>query len=355
MTPKSQNSSTSIRRWLYIVCATAIAIIMLAWAGRGVSLDLVVQAWQQARVEWLVLGLIIFLASYLVRAKRWGTLLGANRNPGSFGARLGAIFVGFACNCILPGRVGELVRALILHRQSKVPLGTAIGSIFTARLLDALVAFILLLGSLLAIAQSGQTKLANLPLEAITLVLIGCCITFLLAAWYPKAIARAVGSICPKIGLGRWKTKIVATVNGFLTGLDVFKYPQRCLTALGETFCIWGMMGATFWFCAIAFGIISPGYIGSLFVQSVVALAIVVPSSPGYLGPFEAGIRFGLEVFQVDPGVIFAYAITLHLLMNASLTIIGLAIAMKQGLSWQDLLAIKSSVAKSHSSHIDAK
>ena len=342
MTNNSPNLPMKIRRALYICVVTAIAIIMLAWALRGVSFDLVFQAWQQAQVSWLGFALLIFLASYLVRAKRWGTLLGTNRNPGSFRTRLEAIFIGFACNCILPGRVGELVRAVVLHRQSKIPLGTVIGSIFTARLLDAVVAFILLLGSILAIAQSGSTTLTDLPLEFITFVLVFFCLAFLLAAWYPKVILRIVGSICPKIGLTRWSDRIVAILGSILTGLDVFKYPQRSALAIVETFCIWGMMGATFWFCAIAFGILSPGFIGSLFVQSVVALAIVVPSSPGYLGTFEAGVRFGLEVYQVAPGVIVAYAITLHFLMNASLTIIGLAIAIKQGLSWQDLTAIKS-------------
>ncbi len=164
MTNNPLQLSTKIRRWLYIAVITAITILMLAWAGRGVSWELLVQSWQQARPEWLLGGLIVFLASYFVRAKRWGTLLGATRDPGSFGSRLSAIFVGFACNCVFPGRIGELVRALLLHRRSKVPLGASVGSIFTARLLDALVAFILLLGSLLVIAQSEETKLANLSL-----------------------------------------------------------------------------------------------------------------------------------------------------------------------------------------------
>ncbi len=353
MTKNSHNLSIQIRRWLYICAITAIAIIMLAWAGRGVSFDLLFQAWQQAQVEWLGFALLIFLASYPVRAKRWGTLLGVKRNPASFGSRLGAIFIGFACNCILPGRVGELVRALVLHRQSKIPLGTVVGSIFTARLLDALIAFILLLGSILAIAQSGTTTLAALPLKFITLVLVFFCIAFLLAAWYPEVILKLVGSICPKIGLARWRDSIVATLSSILTGLDVFKYPQRSVMAIVETFCIWGMMGATFWFCAIAFGIISPGFIGSLFVQSVVALAIVVPSSPGYLGTFEAGVRFGLEVYQVAPGVILAYALTLHLLMNASLTTIGLAIAIKKGLSWKDFTSLSLPSSETGDSHID--
>ena len=355
MTNNSLNLSMQIRRWLYIFLVTAIALIMLAWAVRGVSLKLLVEAWRQAQIGWLGCALIVFLASYVVRAKRWGTLLGKKHYPSSFGTRLGAIFIGFGCNCILPGRVGELIRALVLHRQSKVPLGKAVGSIFTARLLDALIAFILLLGSIAAIARSGSTIMINLPLELITFVLVFFCTAFLLAAWYPKVILRIVGRICPKIGLGRWSDSIVATIGSILTGLDVFKYPRRCLSAIVETFCIWGMMGATFWFCAIAFGIISPGYIGSLFLQSVVALAIVVPSSPGYLGTFEAGIRFGLELYQIAPGVIVAYALTLHLLMNASLTIIGGAIAMKQGLSWQDFMAVKSGISKSLSSPIDSK
>lgn len=329
--------------WVYLLLSTAITIGLLAWAIRNVSFTLVLQAFQEAKPEWLCLGLATFLASYVVRAQRWGTLLGANRNPGPFSIRQAAIFIGFACNCILPGRIGEVVRAVVLKRFSEVPLGAAFGSIFTDRLLDAVIAFILLLSPLLVTTKSQHTGLfATLPITWIALVLVVVSAAFLVAARWSEKIAKIVGSISRMIGFGHWTPRILTAVRGLLSGLDALRYPGRCLTAILQTFCIWGLMGITFWTVMIAFGIVSPGYIGSLFLQSVVALAIAIPSSPGYLGPFEAGIRFGLELYQVAPETIVAYAVTLHFLMNASLTTIGLFYAVRLGLSWKDFIPSKS-------------
>ena len=340
-TQKSQKSSGY--NWLYLLLATIITITLLAWALTDVSPSLVAQYLRNSQVSWLCWGLVAFLASYFVRAKRWGTLLGTNRNPISFQIRMSAIFIGFASNCILPGRVGELVRALVLKRFGKIPLGTVLGSIFTARLLDALIAFVLLLISLLVIAQSGHTELLNIPLEGIAFFLGLVCITFLIAAWYPRAIISCLGKVIDLMGLSRWKTQIIAVINSILQGLEALRHPKLGITALLETLLIWGLMGTLFWFGALAFGITSPGIFGALLVQSIVALAIALPSSPGYIGPFEAGVRFGLEIYDLPPDIIIAYAITIHFLMNISLTIIGLFFATRLGLSWQDFVKSRHS------------
>lgn len=328
--------------WVYLLLSTVITIALLIWAIRNVSWTLVFQAFQAAKPGWLCLGLFTFLASYVVRTQRWGTLLGANRNPGPFGIRQAAIFIGFGCNCILPGRVGEVVRAVVLKRFSEVPLGAAIGSLFTERLLDAAIAFILLLSPLLFTTKSDRTELATLPIAGIALVLTLVSVSFFVAARWSEKIAKIVGRISRMIGLGHWTPRILTAIQGLLSGLDALRYPGRCLIAIIQTFFIWGLMGISFWTVMIAFGIVSPGYLGSLFVQSVVALAIALPSSPGYLGPFEAGIRFGLELYQVAPETIVAYAITLHFLMNASLTVMGLFYAVRLGLSWKDFIPSKS-------------
>lgn len=341
--PKGLNSTKKIKsssgyNWFYLLFATIITVALLWWALRDVSPRLVVKYLRNSQVSWLCLGLITFLASYLVRAKRWGTLLGINRNPIPFHIRLSAIFIGFASNCILPGRAGELVRAVVIKRFSNISLGTALGSIFTARLLDALVAFILLLISLLVIVQSGHAELINIPLEGIAFFLGLVCLAFLIAAWYPRMITSCTGKFIDLIGLSRWRTKIIGVINSILQGLEALRYPRRGITALIETFLIWVLMGELFWLGAIAFSITSPGIFGALLVQSIVALAVALPSSPGYIGPFEAGVRFGLEIYDLPPDVIMAYAITIHFLMNLSITIIGLLFAASLGLSWQDFV-----------------
>lgn len=346
--PQLKKGGTSIHRWLYGLLGLIITIAFLAWALRGVSPAVVWQAVQKSQGQWVLLGLITFIGSFSIRARRWGTLLGAHHDPGSFKIRQSAVFIGFAGNAILPAHAGEVIRSLILHRFGGVPLGAALGSIFAERLLDAMVAFLLLLTALLAITQAGNSggvetlSFASLPVGWITLVLAIACVIFLSAARWPSAIAEFVGKVSRVIGLGRYAPRIVEIVRGLLSGLEALRYPQRGIMAVIESFCIWGMTGMTYWFLMLAFGINTPGPMGALFVQGVVALAIAIPSSPGYLGPFEAAIRFGLGLYAIPPDAIVAFAITLRILMFFSLTAIGFFLATRLGLSWHDFIQSKN-------------
>lgn len=339
---------TSVRRWLYGLLGLIITIVFLVWALRGVSPGVVWQAVQQSQGEWVLLGLITFISSFSIRARRWGTLLGAHHDPGSFKIRQSAVFIGFAGNAILPAHAGEVIRSLILHRFGGVPLGAALGSIFAERLLDAVVAFLLLLIALLSVTQASHLgavqpgNFSSLPVGWIALVLAIACVIFLSAARWPLAIAEFVGKVSRVVGLGRHAPRIEAIVRSLLSGLEALRYPQRGIMAVMESFCIWGMTGMTYWFLMLAFGINTPGPMGALFVQGVVALAIAIPSSPGYLGPFEAAIRFGLGLYAIPPDAIVAFAITLRILMFFSLTAIGFFLATRLGLSWHDFIQSKN-------------
>lgn len=350
-----KEKQSSIRRWLYGLFGLIITITFLAWALRGVSPAVVVEAVQKSKAEWLLLGLITFIGSFSIRARRWGTLLGAHRDPGPFKIRQSAVFIGFAGNAILPAHAGEVIRSLILHRFGGVPLGAALGSILAERLLDAIVAFLLLLIALLSVTQASHLEavqpgnFASLPVGWITLVLAIACIAFLSAARWPLEIAEFTGKVSRFVGLGRYAPRIEAIVRGLLSGLEALRYPQRGITAVVESFCIWGMTGMTYWFCMLAFGITTPGPMGALFVQGVVALAIAIPSSPGYLGPFEAAIRFGLGLYAIPPDAIVAFAITLRILMFFSLTAIGFCLATRLGLSWHDFITPKTESSASPS------
>src|SRR2546427_7459594 len=156
------------RRRVRLLCGLAVTLALLAWALRGVSPALVWSAMQSSHVAWLGLALISFLASLSVRARRWGTLLGVDRDPGPFRIRPSAVFIGFAGNCVLPAHAGEIARAVVLHRFARIPLGTAFGSIVAERFLDVIVVLLFLLTPLLTVDQLGRVDLGTLRLGWIT-------------------------------------------------------------------------------------------------------------------------------------------------------------------------------------------
>ena len=326
------------KRRISVFLPLAITVALLIWAFRGVSFGAVWRVLGTTQWPWLGLGLVTFLPAFLIRAHRWGILLGAQRHPGSFRLRSAAVYIGFAGNSVLPANVGELIRVGILHRFAGVPFATGLGSILTARLLDAIVAFSFLLAPLIVPNPDHPINLNRLPLPWLGGILLALWGGFWLAAQFPELLLQLVDRLAQLTGWEGLRIKLVAAVKTLLEGLAVLRYPRRTLIAVLDTFCLWGLSGVSFWAVLMAFNLPTPGYPGALFIQSVQAMAAIVPSSPGHLGAFEAAMRFALGVYAIPADTIVAYTLVMRLLMYGSITITGAICALRLGLTRADIV-----------------
>jgi glycosyltransferase 2 family protein len=93
----------------------------------------------------------------------------------------------------------------------------------------------------------------------------------------------------------------------------------------------------TYWSGLLAFNEQAPGFWGALFIQSGAALAIAIPSTPGYIGSFEASIRVLLELYNIPTEVILSYALALRFLMYVTIPIISIVLIFKLGLHFSFL------------------
>jgi hypothetical protein len=332
-----ETNSVGIKRWLYLFLGTAITVILLSWALKDVSWGAVIKALQQARWEWLVLGWLSYLASYWVRARRWGTLLAFSFSPGRFRSRLKATFIGFGASSVLPAYVGEFIRSAVLGRLDRVPFEAAVGTLFVERLLDVGVVFVLLLLPIWLGVLPNNSVLESLPLGWIGAAIVVSWGFFVVGASFPEQIAKFLGQSLSFVGLGSFQPKLEAQTLAFLAGLGALQQPKHSFKVILETLVIWLLNGFTYWAGLIAFGILKPGLLGALFTQSLTALAIALPSTPGYIGPFEAGIRLSLGVYQLPIHLIVAYAVAMRFLMYVTIPIIAGAIVLKTGLSASEL------------------
>lgn len=326
-------------QWGHLALGIVLTGVLLVWALRGMSPGLVWNALQAAKFEWLGLSAFCLLGSCFVRARRWGTLLRAQGDPGSFDVRQSAVFIGCAGNCLLPVHAGELVRGMVLHRRSGVSLGHGLGSIVVERLLDIIVILIFMLVAF-APRQGTQSVTGGLEgagLDWVGVVLLAMCGGMFGVIVLSERIVALVETLCRNLKLGRFSSPIVDGVKALLVGLAVLRSPQRACVLLLETVAIVGLSVLTFWAAMFAFEISSPGFSGALLTQSVTTLGMAIPSAPGYVGTFEAAIRFSLELYAVPTDAIIAYALTLHALVFVSLISTGVMMAIRMKMSWADL------------------
>ncbi len=87
-----------------------------------------------------------------------------------------------------------------------------------------------------------------------------------------------------------------------------------------------------------AFGIDVPPN-AAVVLQSVVAFGVAVPAAPGFFGVFEKLSQLVLGMYGVSGAVAFSFAIGIHIGWYVPITIIGLVILARTGLSLRSLRA----------------
>jgi hypothetical protein len=75
---------------------------------------------------------------------------------------------------------------------------------------------------------------------------------------------------------------------------------------------LWGVNALSIWLGLIAFDISVP-WTAAIIVQALLGLAVALPSSPGFFGPFEAAGKASLALYGVDASRALAFSAPYHL------------------------------------------
>jgi glycosyltransferase 2 family protein len=320
------------KRWLALALGTAITILLLAWVVRDVSWAAVGQSLGRSHWGWFGVGWVAYMLCYCVRARRWGTILENQGFESSFGTRLVALLIGFGSNSILPAYFGPALRTGILSRRAGVPIELALGSMFAERMLDL---GIVLLFLVLPLSIKAVPSLSTFNASVVLLLSFGLLCFWglcLVGAKDPKRTILRLDPVFQRIHRPKLKARIQTGLLHFLGGLTALSQPRQLLRLLLESLCAWLLNGVTYWTGLLAFEIDRPGFVGALFIQSGSALAIAIPSTPGYIGPFEASLQVLLGLYDIPPAIILSYAIAMRVVMYVTIPVIAIVLGFRMGL-----------------------
>jgi uncharacterized membrane protein YbhN (UPF0104 family) len=270
------------------------------------------EALSRVGVGTFLLYFAIFSVMNFVRAARWSLLLAPiQRVP--LGTVVRIAFIGYLAITLLPFRMGEAARPLLIRRDAKVNAWAATGTIGAERLIDGLVVSVLLLTAL-ALARPmphlpdhiGNLSvpvriIPSLALGMASVFALGCLgmgLFYFLPAWTERVTLAVLGPFSQR--LARWiATRLGETARGlgFLTEL------RYSIPFVFATFVYWLINAGAWWILAQGAGLEAIGYFHAVAVMCVVALGIVVPATPGFYGAFQLGIYAGLAMY-VSPSVV---------------------------------------------------
>ena len=323
-----------------VVVGLALSAAALYWAFHDVHVDEVVREIARADPLWFTASVIAATSLFFIRAVRWHWLLEPIRPGIRYYPRMAATCIGFMANNLLPARVGEFVRAFALGRITGMRVSAAFGSLVVERLLDGIIVVAFLFGAMAApgfpqtvgggdIAVGARVVLAFLSVAGLVLVAI---------VLRPEAAVRIGRSIGGRVLPEAFRRPVVDAFEALVHGFSVLRSPRLMLVSLVWSVLLWGVGALAFWLGFRAFGIDVP-FVAALFLQSIVALGVSVPSAPGFFGPFELAVKLGLVgVYGIPEDRAVAFAIGFHLGGFVPITLIGIWFAWRVGLSREEVL-----------------
>jgi uncharacterized membrane protein YbhN (UPF0104 family) len=299
-----------------LVVGTPISALLLWLALRSTDLGAVRETLATADPLDVAFGVALMLVVYAVQAARWAAI--ARVRPPRLQGYAEYVVSGVACNNVLPGRLGDILRARWLAVASGLSSGRALATVVFDRGFDLLALVLFLALSLPTVADQGGW-LVRVAAGAVVLVLV-LAVGLGFARLYTRRRERG----------RRTRGLLRRLARDALEGLAEPLGRGRIVEAGGLSIVAWALWSLGALSVARAVGI-DLDVLDVVFVAAIVNLGVAVPSSPGFVGTYQwLGIE-SLAVIGVDRENALAFSILLHAAWFVPTTLIGGLLLVRRG------------------------
>jgi glycosyltransferase 2 family protein len=311
------------------------------WLGLIVSLGLLVFVFyqtdpskilvslQQAQYIYLLPALALYFVGVGVRAARWHFLLRSIK-PIPSRALFPPVIIGYMANDILPARMGEIVRAYVLGQQENVSKAATLVTIVVERVFDGLTMLTFL------VAGSFVLNLADAELNArlrvVGALFIAAILALALFAGMPRRVERIVGFFIQRVPSESLRARATSLTRSLLDGLGALRSPADSLTVYALSILAWLFETGMYLVIALGFNIALPFPV-FLVACAFANLVTIAPSTPGYVGVFDAPVIYVLTNFGIEPNLATSYTLVLHAALILPVTLLGFFYVWRAGLS----------------------
>jgi uncharacterized protein (TIRG00374 family) len=305
-------------RFTVITVGLLASAVFVFLAVRHLDFAALEHTFSDARLfPWLPLGIASYLLGHVVRGVRCRLLV---RRTASLRLPTASniVVVGYASNNVLPARLGELVRAGMLAERTGMPLVQSLAVTFIERVLDGLaILFLLVLGTATGGAPSWIQDLVRVALAVFGIATL----VILAGAHSPGLIISAASRLGNKLG-ARNHDRLVSLATSITNAGACLRDPRDAVLLVLYSLVVWSLEAGLFVALLPVFGIPHSLQDG-VVAMSVTNLGLLVPSSPGFIGPFHFFCSRAVMAHGVAEPVALAYATLVHLAFFVPVTLWG--------------------------------
>ncbi len=300
MNESSKRGWAQVGKWLPGVIISGGALYALFRIVRWQDL---VAAVRSAKPGFILAILVLAVVSLAVRGKAWQTILG---KPVTWTQAFFGVCEGYFLNDILPFKVGEFGRSIYVGKISGLGTFRAFSSVIIERAFDLVIAASLVLVTLPLVIGTSWIK----PVAIIALIVVVSCLGGLFfVARHQQPVIDWLNRVTE--GHNFIKQKIVPQLEKLIQGFGMLTKPSQFFLSLFWIALTWVLWVTTYYIGVVQMAPGAPLWWG-IFVCSIIALGVALPSAPAGVGVFEASMVAALSLLGVDSSSALAYAIILH-------------------------------------------
>ncbi len=300
---------------------------LLVWK-QGPSWGDVAEAFRAVEWSWILAAIGLNLASIVVRASAWTTVIHQAMPPPHprFRSIFSAFSIGLLGNAVLPGRIGELARVAVLTPKVPTQRGAwalLVGTVFAHRVFD-LIPLALLAGYVLLTAELPAWALSSvIGFIVLAVALLGFSIASARRHEVQHLPLEALGAVRRLVTMAR-------------QGLGVMHAPLPAALAMFLQCAAWGLQLLAVYAVMRGFNI-DEGLSAAALVLVLMNAVTIFPLWPGNVGLLQAAIALPL----VPYGVTYAHGIAFGIGLQAVEAGVGVALGLiflaREGLSFATL------------------
>jgi uncharacterized protein (TIRG00374 family) len=331
------------KNWIGFVISAVIVYL----AFRKIDLHQLLDNLQQANYLYLIPIIVVIFLSMALRAVRWGYLLRPIKKIG-FHRLFESILISFMANNVLPVRMGEFVRAYIIGRGEQISASASFATVVVERLFDGLT----VLGLLAMILTFLQLPPGNIVFKEglllggyITMAICGFSFVILLiiktkTEWFFKTalfLSRPFSAKLAKRG--------ISGVQSFKQGLLSLESARIMVIVFLYSLVIWAVFSYSIYLMGLAFGL-KLSLAATVTVLVAVCLALMIPSTPGYIGPYHAAVAYSLVLYKIPLEKALSLSIVFHAVNYIPITIAGFLYLGKYHLTLKKIREVEENAAR---------
>ncbi|HMP72610.1 MAG TPA: lysylphosphatidylglycerol synthase transmembrane domain-containing protein [Kiritimatiellia bacterium] len=328
---------SNTKRWVGLILSIGVSVAILAYLAAHLDWKEVAAHFRHINPWYIFPAIALLLVMGWMRALRWRLLL-PNDQPLSTLRLFEATMVGFFASFVLPLRAGEVIRPLILSRWQPVSFSTALASILTERLADAicLLTFLLIclakFESVPPIIMTGAQALGVLTLGLVAMVAFSYAFPGKVEAFLHRIVLWLAGHRAPRLA-----ERLNHMIVDYFIGLRSIRSFGALFMVVFWSFTMWFLVAVWFHIVLLAFGHQPSLWVG-MVLNVFVALAVAAPSAPGFLGTFQAGCLIAFAFFPDFTSEFgMAYSVVAHTIQFFFNITLGLIILHLRGLTLASL------------------